>query len=99
MEKEIQNKKQQSQLKKMLYMVPELQCVVRKSDCTKSRKVEGKALIKKTIKQINKIASDLGLEKIEFEDDGYSYCADGCIRRNIGYAVCDEDCNCHCHIA
>jgi hypothetical protein len=94
----VSKKKQQSQLLEMMYMLPELHCEITKSDCTKNRKVQGKALITKVTNQINKIAKDLGLEKIEFEDDGYSYCANDCIAKNIGFAKCDDDCNCHCHL-
>lgn len=82
----------------MLDMLPQLHCEITKSDCTKTRKMQGKALINKVINKVNKIAKELGLEMIEFEDDGYSYCADGCIAKNIGFARCDDNCNCHCHL-
>ena len=34
---------------------------------------------------------------VEFDDEGYAYCIDGCIAHNIGYAKCEDGCRCHCH--
>jgi len=97
MEIKIQNRKVQSHLQQMYEMLPTLHCELRQAGCTKSRKVEGKALIKKIIKNIGANRTDLGLQKMTFDDEGYSECVDGCIKRNIGYAKCDDDCVCNCH--
>ena len=96
MEIEIQNKKVQSHLQQMYEMLPTLHCEITNTDCTKFRKVEGKALINKIIKNIGTNRTDLGLQKMTFDDEGYAECVDNCISKNIGYAKCDDGiCNCH----
>ncbi len=97
MEIEIQNKKVQSHLQQMYEMLPTLHCEITNTDCTKFRKVEGKALINKIIKNIGTNRTDLGLQKMTFDDEGYAECVDNCISKNIGYAKCDDDCICNCH--
>ncbi len=89
MDIKIQDRKVQSHLQQMYEMLPQLHCEVANIDCIKSRKVEGKALIKKILRNISLNRLQLGLSKMTFDEEGYAEHDDDCMKGNIGYAKCD----------
>lgn len=45
----------------------------------------------------NKVRALEQQQIIEFDNEGYAFCISGCVAHNIGFAKCDNDCECHCH--